>query len=291
MAKKKGKYKVNPDRATIKEKAGKVKEIINETKDYSTLAVIDLRGLPDSLLQNIRKNIRKEGGRVRIAKKAIMERVFDSKSALLQKKDVLRVPVALAMTNQSPYLVNKFLNENKKRRAAKVGEIAPFEIAVPEGETDLPPGPALSELKGAGLNVQIKAGKIVVAKTSVVAKPGEAITDVKAKALQKLGIMPFEVGAKLLFAYDGEYLYGKEVLDIDAHTLNPEFSTALKDAFNFSLNSGYPTGMSIGIALSEAFMQSRNAGINGNLYSSGVIEQLLTSAIRQGSALGPLEKE
>ena len=154
----------------------------------------------------------------------------------------------------------------------------------------MPPGPALSELKGAGLNVQIKAGKIVIAKTSVVAKPGEALTDVKVKALQKLGIMPFEVGAKLLFAYDGEYLYGKEVLDIDAHTLNPEFSAALKDAFNFSLNSGYPTGMSIGIALSEAFRQTRNAGINGNLYSSSVIEQLLTSAIRQGTALEPMEK-
>ena len=49
-----------------------------------------------------------------------MERVFDSKSVLSQKKEVLKAPVALAMTNQSPYLVNKFLNENKREGLRKL---------------------------------------------------------------------------------------------------------------------------------------------------------------------------
>lgn len=246
----------------IKKKSGKVSEVKSELSKYPTIALIDLRMLPDKLLQSIRKSIRKDGGSVKITKKAVMDRVFDSVSALSSKKAELKKPVALVLTKMSPYNLNSFFRENKKKRAAKIDEVAPFDIVVPEGETDLPPGPALSELKNAGLNVQIKGGKIVVAKESLVAKKGEKITAPKVAALQKLNIMPFETSVNLVFAYDGEYLYSKDVLDMDVKAL-----------------------------LSDAFVQSRNVGINGNYYSQSTIEQLLSSAVRQGMALEVLEKK
>ena len=282
-------YKPDSGSLSMKAKTDKIKEIKGELNSYPTVALIDLRMLPDALLQSIRKRVREEGGSVKIAKRAVMERVFDGVGALAQRKGELKKPVGFILTKLSPYQLNSFFKQNKKKRAAKVDELAPFDIVVPEGETDLPPGPALSELKTAGLNVQIKGGKIVIAKESVVAKKGEKITDVKVKALQKLNIMPFETAVNLIFAYDGEYTYSKEILDIDMPTLAPEFSAALRDAFNVSVNASVPTSANIDVLIGKAFMQARNASINGSLYSNSTMEQLLTSAIRQGLALAVIE--
>jgi large subunit ribosomal protein L10 len=284
-------YKADVNSPAVKAKAKKVDEVKKAVKEYGTIALIDLRMLPDSLLQSIRKKIREDGGSVVIAKRAIMERVFDSVKAFSNKKGELKKPVGLILTKSSPYQLNMFFKSNKKKRAAKINEVAPFNIVVPEGETDLPPGPALSELKSAGLNVQIKGGKIVVAKESTVAKKGEPITDVKVKALQKLNIMPFETAVNLLFAYDGEYIYSKEILDIDPTTLTPELQTAFRDAFNLSMNACVPTTANIDMLLQEAYRQAVNASVNGSLYSNSSIEQLLSSAVRQGMALAVLENK
>lgn len=257
---KKDVYKSNPNKKAIKEKIKRVEEIKHELKNYPTVALIDLKILPDALFQSVRKMIREGGGKVFVAKKAIMQRVFDTKADLKKNEAELSRPVALILTTLSPYNLNKFFRDNKKKRAAKVGEIAPFDIIVPEGETDLPPGPALSELKTAGLNVQIKAGKIIIAKESVVSRKGEAITDPKVKALQKLNVMPFEVAVNLIFAYDGQYTYGRDLLDFE--------TTQIVDAF----------------------LQARNISLNGSIYSKSSIELLLTSGLRQGMALEGLNK-
>ncbi|MDO8554306.1 MAG: 50S ribosomal protein L10 [Candidatus Micrarchaeota archaeon] len=282
-------YKADVNRKTIKEKVSEVEHIKAEIGKYKTVALINLNKLPDALFQASRKKIRENGGKVFVLRKPIITRVLASVAKLAPYVKECEKPVALIVTNQSPYELNKFFKQNKKRRAAKTGEIAPFEIIVPEGDTDLPPGPALSELKSAGLNVQIKAGKIVISKDSVVAKVGEAITDPKAKALQKLNIMPFETQVNLLFGYDGHYVYSVDLLNID-DTLNTDLMQSMRDALNLSINACYPTQQNIALLLQEAYRQSLNVSINGNIYSSSSMEQLLSSAVRQGLALDSLNK-
>ncbi|MBU0586382.1 50S ribosomal protein L10, partial [Candidatus Micrarchaeota archaeon] len=197
---------------------------------------------------------------------------------------------AIIMSKKSPYSLNKFFRMNRKKVAAKPGQIAPFQIVVPASETDLPPGPALSELKSGGLNVQIKAGKIAIVKDSIVAKEGEIITTPKAKALQKLNILPFDVGVNLVFAYDGQYVYFPDVLSIDSDALNPQFTQSIRDAFNLSINASYPTSQNIEVLLKDAFLQGNNTSINAGFYSSNSIGQLLTLATRQGMAFESLNK-
>lgn len=282
-------YKTDVNRKTVKEKISEVEEVKAAIGKYKTVALIDLSRLPDALLQSSRKKIRENGGKVFVLRKPVITRVLASVSKLASRASECEKPVALILTNQSPYELNKFFKQNKKKRAAKVGEVAPFEIIVPEGETSLPPGPALSELKSAGLNVQIKAGKIVVAKDSTVAKAGETITVPKAKALQQLNIMPFETQVRMIFGYDGQYVYSVDLLDID-DTLNTDLVQSFRDAFNLSINASYPTQGNIDVLLQEAYRQSVNVSMNGNLYSSGSIGQLLSSAVRQGLAVSSLGK-
>ncbi len=281
-------YVIDTNRKTIQEKIKEVDSYVKEMKNYKTVALLNLKKLPDSLLQSLRKKIKDEGGKVVILRKPVISRVLASNKKLAGHVDECKKPVALILTNSSPYELNKFFNQHKKKRAAKVGDVAKADIVVPEGETDLPPGPALSELKAGGVNVQIKGGKIVVSKDSTVAKTGEEITLPKVKALQSLGIMPFEVMASLIFGYDGEYVYSSDILSL-GDTINEDIAESLSEAFNFSMNAGYPTEQNADILLKEAIMQSVNMALNADIYSSSSIEQLLTSAMRQGGALETLE--
>ena len=207
-------YVIDTNRKTIQKKIAQVKEASEDMKKYKTVALLDLKKLPDSLFQALRKKIRDGGGKVYVLKKPVISRVLQTNKKLAEHSSECNKPVALILTNESPYQVNKFFKQNKKKRAAKIGDIANEAIVVPEGETDLPPGPALSELKAGGVNVQIKAGKIIVNKDSTVAKAGEELTIAKVKALQSLGIMPFEVMANMIFGFDGEYVYSSEILGL-----------------------------------------------------------------------------
>ncbi len=283
-------YQVDTKRKTIQSKISKVEEVKKEMKNYKTVALIDLRKLSDSLLQSLRKKIREGGGKVLVLKKPVLERVLQHDKKLAPLAQECDKPLGLVLTNSSPMALNSFFKENKKKRGAKTGEVAPFDIVIPEGETDLPPGPALSELKGAGLNVQIKGGKIVVAKESVVAKSGETITDLKAKALQKLNVMPFEVSVRLLYGYDGEYVYSSELLSL-GDGLNAQLEQSFRDAFNVSMNAQYPTEANITMLLTEAYRQTVNVALNGELYSSSSIEQILGKAFREGLALASFGAE
>jgi large subunit ribosomal protein L10 len=130
-----------------------------------------------------------------------------------------------------------------------------------------------------------------VVKDSTVVKAGEEITLAKAKALQTLGFKPFKVNANILLAYDGEYVYSPDLLDISAESLAPEFTSSLQDAFNMSVNASYPSGNNIELLVTEAFTQGMNAGINGEIYSPQSIEQLLARSIRGGLALSELNLE
>lgn len=279
------------ERAAIARKKAQVQDVQNDIKHYPNLVLIDLRNLPDRLLQGMRKKLRAEGhGKIRMAKSAVLKRALDASGKPASLSEKLTIPAALILTNLSPYSLNQLLKGNKLQMAAKPGQVSPADIVVPAGDTDLPAGPALSELKSAGVNVVIKAGKIAVSKDSTVVKKGEVITPQKAKALQTLGVKPFEVGMNVILAYDGEYVYSPELLDISAATLAPEFVSSLVDAMSLSVNAKYPSPQSIELLLVEAYSQGINAGINGNLYSSESMGQLLALAARQGMALEALEK-
>jgi large subunit ribosomal protein L10 len=280
-------YKIDINKKEVKRKSDQVKSTIADMKKFKTVALLDLRKLPDALLQSLRQKIREKGGKVMVLKKPVISRVLAANPKLAARVSECDKPMALILTNQTPFELNSFFKQHRKKRAAKIGDIAMSDIVIPEGETDLPPGPALSELKAGGVNVQIKAGKIIVSKESIIAKSGEKLTVLKVKALQSLGIQPFEMMASLVFGFDGEYIYSKSILDL-GETVNADMAASFAQAMNLSLNISYPTGQNINHLLGDAVKQAMNVSLNANVYSSSSIERLLSSAMRQGTALGKL---
>lgn len=273
------------ERTELAKKKAQVEEYKKEFSASRNLVVIDLRKLPDRLLQNVRKKLREQGTKIRVGKSAVMTRALEGAGKPKELVSLFEQPAAVVLTELSPYELNKFFRENTMDVIAKPGQIAPTDIIVPKGETELPPGPALSELKAAGINAQIRGPKISIVKDSTVVKAGEEITLDKAKALGTLGFKPFKVNVDILLAYDGEYIYAPELLNISAETLVPEFTEALQASFNVSVNADVPTEQNITLLLTQAFTQGMNTAINGDIYSPQSIEQLLSQSLRTGMAL------
>ena len=261
----------------IQAKKEKVEKLAVASKKYQVVALLNIRNLPDRILQSSKKKLR-GSAEFSVAKNSVIIRALEKggKGSLSEHLDF---PASLVFTSLTPYSLFKFFRDNKVKVAAKPGQIAPFDIVVPEGETDLMPGPALSELKNAGINAQIKAGKIVVAKDSIVAKKGAKISDSVCKALQKLNILPFDAMVSMVAAYDGKFTYTASVLDLDDAQLHADLQACLSQAFNVSFNASFPTSQNIDALLSNAFSQGRNMAVNGYVYSDASTEVLLTQAV------------
>ena len=285
MTKKKFKtVREKKESVAISAKKENVAAIAKVAGNYPNVALLNIRNLPDRILQKSKKQLRGKADFV-VARNSTIIRALDASKKGKELSGHIDFPTALVFTSMSPYQLFKFFKDNKTNVAAKPGMLAPFDIIVPEGETDLMPGPALSELKGAGINAQIKGGKIIIAKDSVVAKKGTKITDNVCKALQKLNILPFEAMVNMVAAYDGKFTYTGTVLDIDEHQLRADLVSSLAQSFNVSYNASFPTSQNIDALLSNAYAQSRNMAMNSGIYSAASTELLLTQAVRLGGTL------
>jgi len=277
-------------RPAVEKKAREVEQLYSMIKDAKVVGLIRLKKLPDRILQDVRNKLRGKVG-FRVAKKAVIQRALEKAacgSALLEHLDE---PVCLFWTSEmTPYQLFMFLKRNKGVAAAKPGQIAPFDIVVPAGETDLPPGPALTELKMAKINAQVRGGKIVVAKDSVVAKAGERITGPVASALQKLKIYPFEIGAELIVAQEDGVVYLPEVLDVEPEDLVKEFQRMVNESFALSINANIPTPANIDYLISKSFTDAVSLAYNANVYSTLSIERLISEAYAQSQSLERITK-
>ncbi|MEM3361769.1 MAG: 50S ribosomal protein L10 [Candidatus Anstonellaceae archaeon] len=256
-----------------------VEQISKEIQDAKTVCLVSLKNLPDRILQKARKELR---GQIKIivAKKAVIQRALEKNNKKFKIK--LDFPAALVLSNVfSPYKLYQTFKNSAQKVFAKPGQIAEQDIEVKAGETDLPPGPALTELKNASIPAIIKGGKIAIQKDVVVVKKGEIIKEQIAKALQKLNIAPFEVFIKIKEGIFEGVNYGPEVLEIEPQKIKEEIAYSYNIASNLAVNIFYPTTSNIDQLLTIGYRQAIELAKSSNVYSSTTIKQSLETTLRQ----------
>jgi large subunit ribosomal protein L10 len=205
------------------------------------------------------------------------------------KKDAL-IPTmvgekALLLSDMDPFMLYKKMNANPLKVYAKEGQIAPYDIIVPAGETQLAPGPILTELKTAGIDARIAAGKITVGKDSTVAKKGEPIKGPVAKALQKLDIKPFEVRVHVPLALEGSISYSEELLNVDEKKLMSDLIGAHMGARAVAMEIGFVTKDTISPLIQKAFRQAKYVGLEKDIMVPQLMEEFVKKAARQANAM------
>lgn len=180
-----------------------VSDLVNKIKKSKTILVASTKGLPSSQFHEIKKRFRGKA-EIKVVKKSAAIRAIDAaaRPGLDALKEQIKADVALFFSDLDSFELSGLLADNQSPTKAKAGDIAPEDINVEPGPTDLLPGPAISELSGVGLRVAVEGGKIAVKLPATLVKKGEAVKENVAGVLSKLNITPMKVGFEPVAAYD-----------------------------------------------------------------------------------------
>ena len=140
-----------------------VKDLAEQISKAKTLMIVSIKGLPSKQFQDIKKSIR-EHANVKVAKKNIMLRAIKElkKESILALEKYISENSAFVISDMEGYELAGILSTKKNPIYAKAGQIAPEDIEIKEGPTDLVPGPAISELGAFGIQVAVEEGKISI---------------------------------------------------------------------------------------------------------------------------------
>ncbi len=231
-----------------------VAELEKLIKENRTLLLASVSNLPASQYQQIAKKLRGKAI-VKVPKRNLFFRaVEDIKNIgeINQIEEYFKGGVALLFSNSDCFDLAADLIANKTPAKAKPGQIAPEDISISAGPTDLPPGPAISELGSVGLQIEIKEGKIHIKSTKVIVKKGEAISQKASDIMTKLNVKPFSIGFIPLSAYDTKEkkLYKEIKIDKEGNLAN--LKNSFSKALAFGVSIGYTNEETIKFLLQKA---------------------------------------
>jgi len=277
-----------PGRSEVNKLKKKEVELIrNLIKKYKTVGLINLNNLPSPQLQSARKKLNAE---IRVVKKSLLKIAF--KSTEYEKLDscLNEMIPALIMSNDSSFKLAKDLRRGRSFVAAKPGQLAPYDILVKAGPTNLPAGPVIGELGAVGIKASVEQGKIAVRQDSIVVKAGNVISPAAASVLVKLGIKPMEIGLNLVATFEEGNLFGKDVLDIDDKFYIDTLRLAASEALNLSVSIGYVTEDNILIFLRKAESEAMALDRIANAEKDKIINEI-ASAEKEAEELAEELKE
>ena len=240
------------------EKKEAVKEMVEKVNSSRTVLIASCKGLPGQQFHDIKKKLR-DKVEIKVARKNIINRAIDKieKGAIKNLKEQVGSDIVIIFSNLDPFELSGLLAKNQSERKAKVGDIAPEDLEIEAGPTDLPPGPAISELGSVGLKVAVKDGKLEIMKGAIIARKGDQIKKNVASVLGKLDIAPIKVGFAPLAAYDSkeDKFYVDIAIDIEGtlKTLRDFIGKSL----GFAVGIGYPTKETISHLIAKASAEEK----------------------------------
>jgi len=263
-------------------------DLVELLEKYSVIAVADLQKVRSSQIQEIRKKLRGKAD-LMVAKNTILRKASGSiaskKENVDKFADGLIGSKVLIFTQMNPFELIIFLDKNKVRVPAKGGDLATSEIVVPAGNTGLQPGPVISEFNEAKVQTRIEGGSIFVAKDTVVASKGEAISTKTASLLSKLGMKPMEAGLTLSYAYDNGLLLGPNDLDFDLDRMKNDFMSAARLAFGVAVEANIVLPETAPAIISKAYRQAVALSVEAGFFTKETAQLIIQRAYRNMNAL------
>lgn len=249
--------KVKTKKAQVSEQKKKALEkFIELVRGSSTLLVASIEGISASQLQRTKRALAGQA-RITVVKKSLalrgLEALKKERPTIAGLKKWFEKPFALICSELGPFELSALLAEKRIPSKARAGQIAPADIVLEAGPTELPAGPAISELAALGIKTGLEAGKIAIKERHVLVKAGEPISAAAASVLSKLEIMPFTTGLEPLAAYTKGKVY--EGIKIDRKATLDSLKSCSAQALALAVQLSYPTAETIKLLLIKASQQ------------------------------------
>jgi large subunit ribosomal protein L10 len=264
---------------TRQEKESLVDELATMMDEYPVVGMLDMHSLPARQLQEIKKELVGDAT-IKMTRKTLIHLALEQsdRENITDLQENTAIQPALIFTDSNPFSLYKLIQEKKTSAAASGGEIAPNDIIVEAGLTDLDPGPMLGQIQELGAQTAVEDGKIKVENDAVAVEEGAVIDTDTAEILNNLGMEPLEVGLDLKVVYQDGEVFDKDVLAIDADDYRQDLEAAAGRAFNLAVNAGYITEQTAVPMLQQRATKARNLAINGAVINAETIEPLLSKA-------------
>lgn len=273
-------------------KSGKVKFVEDAKKDlksYKVVGVLNLNGLPDRLVQKA-KNSSKPDTRFILGRKTLLQKIIEDHPKGKELSKQITGTSAIILSNEDPFALYSKFKKNKLKLSAKPGQVAPDDVHIQSGETTLMPGQTVTELKSAGIDVQIQKGKVVIAKDKILVKKGETITLAVAKALHTLEIYPFSAVVDPVMMADHKLIYSRVVLGIDQEQILAQMTGAFRSALAISLDRGIINSYTVVSLIEKGYRNAMAIGIEAKLPDAGIIEKVMAHAVLGAQSLNAMVK-
>ncbi len=260
------------------EKVAFVKALKKELKEYKACAVMPTSSTPDRLVQKVRNQL-KPGAKFVVARKTLLLKAFEGDENYQKLAKYVDGNVALILTNKDPSELNAIISANRIKLSAKPNQISPQDINIDSGETMIAPGQAVTDLKSAGIDVQIQKGKVVISKSKTLVKKGAKITTAVSKALKMLDILPFEAKTTLSAVLEGGLLYTEQALGINPAYLQTVITQDFSAANALTLQIGYVTPYNAELFIRKAYLGALGLGVERGIYEPDIVEKLIAKAV------------
>lgn len=245
------------EREIPEDKVKSVAELERLIKDNKTFMICSIKGLPGKQFQLIKKKIR-DRAKIKVVKKSLVLRAIGDIGIEIKKmKDYVTEDSALLFSDVEAFELSGVLSENKSPVNARTGQIAPDDIVIEPGPTELVPGPVISELGSLGLKIAIEDGKISIKERKVIVKQGQAINEAAAGLMSKLDIKPFSIGYEPVAAYDSKEHKVYTGIKINKEKTLEDTKGAFARALAFAVKIVYPCSQTIRYILGKAAMNEK----------------------------------
>lgn len=277
-------------------KASQINTLTSLAEQNSVIGLVDLSGISSKALQGIRRLLRTGGeveATIKVAKNTVKAIAFENVSSTSKKEDMQKIiphingSCAVIFTNTNPFKLQQFLNKNKVPAPAKTGQISAVDVFVPEGTTNLDPGPIISELGSIGLKTRIDKGKIRITKTAKVLSVGDTVSESHSIVLSRLGIQPFKVGLKLSIVLEKGDLIEGNVLEVDEDKIIADLRQAHLNALVLATSPdvSYYSDVSTPILLKTAISQALSVAVESGYVTDNTIDLLVAKSSKEAEIL------
>ncbi len=275
---------------TKKWKQSEVARLEQLAKKYPVVAVADLSGFPANLHGALKVKLAGKAV-LTVSKRKVIQRALQNAGVDDSITKDLKGSTAVLFSQINPFELYALVKQSSGKVAAKEGQIAPEDLIIPAGDTGLPPGPALSDLKGAGLNVRVQGATIAVMEDKVVTKKGEVITAPVVNVLGKFGIKPIKLRLNVTNVLEGKELFTASTLDIDEEAIFAQFMKAEQQAFNLAVNAVIFTEKSTPVIVTKAFREAKQVALDSNFLTEVTVGEILAKAERAAAEIKSHVKE
>jgi len=259
-----------------------VKKLEEEIKKYPVIGLLDMFKLPAKQLQEIRDKLRGKA-KIEMVRKSIIRRAIENagKRGIKELETKIQNQPALLFSKTDPFELARIIESSKSFAAAKEGDIAPRDIIVKAGKTNLKAGPVIGELQRVKIPAGVEGENIVIKEDAAVVRKGETIDKNVADVLMKLGVEPIEISLNLLAVLDQGTVYPKELLFIPLEKYRDDVIRAHQNAFNLALSTGLPTKDTVPLLLSRAYREAISLALEADVITKGTVDKLLSKAYSQ----------